>query len=346
MTHCIAAIEKSLKFGNHGLPLMGSGDWNDSMNTVGNKGSGESVWLGWFLVAVLKKIIPVCIEIGELELSEKYFNIMNQITESIERSAWDGNWYIRAYFDNGMPLGSAENSECKIDSIAQTWAILSEAGNPERVRQAMKSVEDYLITREDGVIKLLAPPFDTSEMEPGYIKGYSPGVRENGGQYTHAAAWVIIAFAKLGDGDKAHELYELINPINNSRNQRECFTYKVEPYVMAADVYAVPPHSGRGGWTWYTGSGGWMYKAGLESILGFQKLGNKLLIDPCIPQKWPEYTIRYKYFESIYNITVKNPEGVNKGVKTIAEGSEKREGNILELVNDGKVHDIEVLMGK
>jgi cellobiose phosphorylase len=344
--HCIAAIEKSLKFGNHGLPLMGSGDWNDGMNMVGNKGSGESVWLGWFLVTVLKKIIPVCIEMGESELSEKYFNIMNQITESIERSAWDGNWYIRAYFDNGMPLGSAENSECKIDSIAQTWAILSEAGNPERVRQAMKSVEDYLITREDGVIKLLAPPFDTSEMEPGYIKGYSPGVRENGGQYTHAAAWVIIAFAKLGDGDKAHELYELINPINNSRNQRECSTYKVEPYVMAADVYAVPPHSGRGGWTWYTGSGGWMYKAGLESILGFQKLGNKLLIDPCIPQKWPEYTIRYKYFESIYNITVKNPEGVNKGVKTIAEGSQTREGNILELVNDGKVHDIEVLMGK
>ena len=344
--HCIAAIEKSLKFGNHGLPLMGSGDWNDSMNTVGNKGSGESVWLGWFLVAVLKKIIPVCLEMGESELSERYVNVMNQITESIEKSAWDGSWYIRAYFDNGMPLGSSQNSECKIDSIAQTWAVLSEAGNPERVRQAMKSVEDYLITREDGVIKLLAPPFDTSEMEPGYIKGYSPGVRENGGQYTHAATWVIIAFAKLGDGDKAHELFELINPINNSRNQRECYTYKVEPYVMAADVYAVPPHSGRGGWTWYTGSAGWMYKAGLESILGFQKHGNTLLIDPCIPQKWPEYTIRYKYFDSIYNITVKNPEGLNKGVKTIGEGSEIREGNLLELVNDGKMHDIEVLMGK
>ncbi|CZQ86184.1 glycosyl hydrolase 94 [Trichococcus palustris] len=344
--HCIAAVEKTLKFGNHGLPLMGSGDWNDSMNTVGNKGSGESVWLGWFLIAVLKKIIPVCTEMGASELSKKYATIINQITESIEKFAWDGKWYIRAYFDNGIPLGSIENSECKIDSIAQTWSIISEAGNPERARQAMNSVEDYLITREDGVIKLLTPPFDTSEMEPGYIKGYGPGVRENGGQYTHAAAWVIIAFAKLGDGDKAYELYELINPINNSRNQRECFTYKVEPYVMAADVYAVPPHSGQGGWTWYTGSAGWMYKAGLEYILGFQKHGATLLLDPCIPQKWPEYTIRYKYFDSIYNIKVKNPEGVNKGVKTIGEGRETREGNVLELVNDGKVHDIEVLMGK
>lgn len=344
--HCIAAIEKGLKFGNHGLPLMGSGDWNDSMNTVGNKGSGESVWLGWFLISVLKKIIPACIEMGELELSKKYENIINQISESIERFAWDGNWYIRAYFDNGLPLGSVENSEGKIDSLAQTWAVISEAGDPKRVRQAMKSVENYLITREDGVIKLLDPPFDTSEMEPGYIKAYSPGIRENGGQYTHAAAWVIIAFAKIGDGNKAHELFQLINPINNSSTPRKTAVYKGEPYVMAGDVYAVPPHSGRAGWSWYTGSAGWMYKAGLESILGFKKSENRLIIDPCIPQKWSEYTIRYKYLDSIYNIKVKNPEGVNTGVKAIIEGNETRDANYVLLVNDGEMHDIEVLMGK
>ena len=333
--HCVSAIDKSLTKGIHGLPLMGSGDWNDGMNSVGIKGSGESVWLGWFLITVLKNFAPLCIEMEEPERAEEYGKEMERITKAVEETAWDGKWYRRAYFDDGTPLGSIQNAECKIDSIAQSWAVLSGAGEKERARQAMSSLEDYLVVRTDGLIKLLTPPFDQSEMEPGYIQGYVPGVRENGGQYTHAAAWAIMAFAKLGDGDKACELFELINPINNTNDPREYLRYKGEPYIMSSDVYSVYPHSGRSGWSWYTGSAGWMYTAALEHILGFQKYGDTLVMDPCIPKKWPGYAIRYKYIDTTYNINVRNPEGLNKA----------REGTVIKLVNDGKVHDIEVVMG-
>jgi cyclic beta-1,2-glucan synthetase len=343
--HCVRAVDIALKFGEHDLPLMGTGDWNDGMNTVGNKGFGESVWLGWFLTSVLEMLSPLCIKMGDDIRAEKYSEMRVKISEAIEKNAWDGNWYRRAYFDNGLPLGSVQNTECKIDSIAQTWAVISGAGDPQRAVQAMNSLEDYLVLREDGLIKLLTPPFDEGDMEPGYIKGYVPGVRENGGQYTHAAVWVIIAFAKLGDGDKAWELFELINPINHTNNLREYSRYKVEPYVMAADVYANHPHTGRGGWTWYTGSAGWMYRAGLEYILGFQKNGDTIVMDPCIPKKWNEYTIKYKFLDTIYNIKVKNPEGLNKGVKEISIDGIISAGNRINLVNDGKSHDVEVLMG-
>lgn len=344
--HCIRTIEKSLKFGVHELPLIGSGDWNDGMNTIGNRGLGESVWLGWFLFSVLESFIPVCREMGDNELVLKYQETNEKIVAAIEKNAWDGNWYRRAYFDNGVPLGSIENSECKIDAIAQSWAVISGAADPTRARQAMNSLENYLIQWEDGLIKLLTPPFEDSDLDPGYIKGYVPGVRENGGQYTHAAAWVIIAFAKLGDGDKAWELFELINPINHTRTHIEYSLYKVEPYVMAADVYAVPPHTGRGGWTWYTGSAGWMYRAGLEYILGFQKNGDNILMNPCIPKKWTEYNINYKYLDTSYEIKVKNPESVNMGVKKIIINGKSIIGNNIELINDGNVHKIEVLMGR
>jgi cyclic beta-1,2-glucan synthetase len=343
--HCVRAVDISLKFGEHGLPLMGTGDWNDGMNTVGNKGFGESVWLGWFLASILKMFSLLCIKMGDDKKAEEYTEMRATISEALEKNAWDGNWYKRAYFDNGLPLGSVQNNECKIDSIAQTWAVISGVGNPQREVQAMNSLEDYLVMREDGLIKLLTPPFDEGDMEPGYIKGYLPGVRENGGQYTHAAVWVIIAFAKLGDGDKAWELFELINPINHTSNQMQYSRYKVEPYVMAADVYTVHPHIGRGGWSWYTGAAGWMYRAGLEFILGFQKNGDTIIIDPCIPSKWREYSIKYKFHDTMYNIKVTNPQGLNKGVKEISIDGKMSEGNRINLVNDRKSHDVEVFMG-
>lgn len=343
--HCIRAVEHALKFGGHGLPLMGTGDWNDGMNTVGNCGLGESVWLGWFLATVLEKFSACCLAMGDAEKASQYVAIKTQLATALEDNAWDGSWYRRAYFDNGQPLGSIQNSDCKIDSIAQSWAVISGLGNPQRAVQAMNSLEDYLISRDAGLIKLLTPPFDEGDSEPGYIKGYVPGVRENGGQYTHAAAWVIMAFAKLGDGDKASELFELINPINHTSNLREAARYKVEPYVMAADVYTVHPHIGRGGWTWYTGSAGWMYRAGLESILGFQKNGDILIMDPCIPRKWRTYVIQYQYLTSRYDITVSNPEGLNQGVRQLTIDGAITPGNRLSLVDDGQAHVVDVLMG-
>ena len=344
--HCVRAIEHSLKVGVHGLPLMGSGDWNDGMNTVGNKGLGESVWLGWFLINVLDKFIPLCSTMSEEEKAQRYLKHKAKLAESIEKNAWDGDWYRRAYFDNGTPLGSVQNTECKIDSISQSWSIISEAGDPARAKQAMQSLEDYLIDRRDGIIKLLTPPFEHSDLEPGYIKGYVPGVRENGGQYTHAAAWVIIAFAKLGDGDKAMELFELINPINHSHNMREYSRYKVEPYVISADVYAVHPHIGRGGWSWYTGSAGWVYRAGLEYLLGFQKNKDTIVMDPCIPRRWKEYSISYKYLSAHYNIKVHNPNFVCRGVKTMIIDGVEVAGNVIPLVDDNKIHFVEITLGE
>jgi len=343
--HCIRAVEVSLQFGQHGLPLMGTGDWNDGMNTVGNKGMGESVWLGWFLASVLELFSPVCVKMGDLEKAEEYTETRKRLLAAIEENAWDGNWYRRAYFDDGTPLGSAENYECKIDSIAQTWAVISGGGNPQRAKIAMNSLTDYLVQWEDGLIKLLTPPFDSGEAEPGYIKGYIPGVRENGGQYTHAAAWAIIAFAKLGDGDRAWELFRLINPIKHTSSHREYSRYKLEPYVMAADVYVAHPHIGRGGWSWYTGSAGWMYRAGLEYILGFQKNGNTIIMDPCIPRKWQDYAIQYKFIDTVYDIRVENPQGLSKGVKDITLDGEVSAGNRIPLVNDGKRHEVLVTMG-
>ncbi|HVI42559.1 MAG TPA: protein ndvB, partial [Anaerovoracaceae bacterium] len=343
--HCIRSIEHGLRFGERGLPLIGGGDWNDGMNTVGNGGKGESVWLGWFLCTTLQKFIPICRKMEDHERAERYLQIIDQIVEAIETNGWDGNWYKRAFFDNGAPLGSVNNKECKIDSLAQSWAVISGKGDPARVKKALDSLEDYLVMREAGLIKLLTPPFDEGELEPGYIKGYVPGVRENGGQYTHAAAWVIIAFAMTGDGDKASELFGLINPVNHTRTDREYSIYKGEPYVMAADVYSVPPHVGRGGWTWYTGTASWVYKAGLENILGFSKNADKLMIDPCIPKKWTEYSIQYRHLETIYQITIKNPKNLNKGVGHITMDGEFLEGNVINLVNDEKTHIVEVIMG-
>ena len=304
--HCIKAIEKGLKFGIHNIPLMGSGDWNDGMSTVGNEGKGESVWLGWFIYEILSRFHDICHYMKDEEHKEKYLKMREFIRENLEENAWDGDWYKRAYFDNGTPLGSKENNECKIDSLAQSWSVISEGGKLERAKEAMKSVENYLIDKELGVIKLLSPPFEKSDKEePGYIKGYVAGVRENGGQYTHAATWVVLAFAKLGMGDKALEYFNMINPINHTTTESKCEKYKLEPYVMPADVYVREPHGGRGGWSWYTGTAGWMYKVGLEGLLGFKVYKDKgYKINPCVLESLGDFEIEINNDKEKYKVQV------------------------------------------
>ncbi len=315
--HCIRAIERASMYGEHGLPLMGSGDWNDGMNKVGAKGKGESVWLGWFLYDILIK-----------------FGLnANELKDNLNK-AWDGAWYHRAYTDEGGVIGSNQNTECRIDAIAQAWSVISGAGEEEQSKSAMDSVLKHLVSREDGIIKLLTPPFDSGEAEVGYIKGYVPGVRENGGQYSHAAAWVILAFAKLGMGDTAAELYSMINPVNHSRTLIEASKYKAEPYVMAADVYSVQSNAGRGGWTWYTGASGWMYRVATEWILGIQKKGNTLSISPCIPSHWKEFSFEYNNKGTKYCFFVKNPNNVSKSEKITS----------IELADDKNIHNIEIIM--
>ncbi|MBN2886873.1 MAG: cyclic beta 1-2 glucan synthetase, partial [Chromatiaceae bacterium] len=266
--HCVRAIRHGLRMGERGLPLIGSGDWNDGMNLVGIKGRGESIWLGFFLFDVLKRFAELAEQRGDAPFAEQCEQDAERLRLSLEQHGWDGDWYRRAYFDDGTPLGSASSPECRIDSIAQSWSVLSGAADPARAHQAMAALDTHLVRRADGLIQLLDPPFDQSALEPGYIKGYVPGVRENGGQYTHAAIWATMAFARLGDRTRAWELFDLINPINHGRSPDGIATYKVEPYVVAADVYGVAPHVGRGGWTWYTGSAGWMYRLILEDLLG------------------------------------------------------------------------------
>jgi len=343
--HCVLAIDRSLRTGPHGLPLMGGGDWNDGMNTVGIEGKGESVWLGWFLISILKKFRPLCQAMGDMERVKKYQEQIKTLQENIEREAWDGSWYRRAYFDNGMPLGSVQNTECKIDSIPQSWSIISGAAMPRRMHEAMNAVLKYLVDSNEGIIKLLAPPFDEGDLHPGYIKGYVPGVRENGGQYTHAATWVVLAFARLGMGDKAVQLFNMLNPINHTRTPIEYSRYKCEPYVLAADVYAAHPYEGRGGWTWYTGAAGWFYKVGLEYITGFRKKGNKLYIDPCIPRSWTSFKLVYNSGSSIYHIEVKNPDGVCRGVAYITIDGRPCTGRVINLDDDAGNHYVEVILG-
>jgi cyclic beta-1,2-glucan synthetase len=345
--HCAAALDRSLEAGPHGLPLIGSGDWNDGMNRVGHEGRGESVWLGWFLHIVLESFAPIADARGDRPRAERWRGRMKALRRALERHGWDGDWYRRAYFDDGTPLGSAQSAECRIDSIAQSWAVLSGAADPHRAALAMAAVEEYLVRRGDGLVLLFTPPFDHSDADPGYIKGYLPGVRENGGQYTHGAIWSVLAFATLGDGDKAGELFSILNPINHASTRAGVHRYKVEPYVMAADVYAEPPHVGRGGWTWYTGSAGWMYQAGVEWILGFRLRGTTLHIDPCIPRAWPRYEIDFRYRSARYEIVVENPNGVSRGVASAELDGQAlgAGGAAIPLADDGATHHVRVVLG-
>jgi cellobiose phosphorylase len=339
--HCVRAILNSLKFGQHGLPLIGSGDWNDGMNLVGQHGQGESVWLGFFLYDVLMRFAEVAGARGDIAFVERCHGEAAKLRRTIEEHGWDGGWYRRAYFDDGTPLGSADNPECQIDSIAQSWSVLSGAGDPERTRMAMEAVDQRLVRRDHGLIQLLDPPFDTSELEPGYIKGYVPGVRENGGQYTHAAIWAAMAFARLGDNRRAWELFTLINPVNHARSTEETAIYKVEPYVVAADVYAVPPHTGRGGWTWYTGSAAWMYRLIVESLLGLSLEGDKLRFAPCLPAAWEGFKLHYRFRETVYHITVLQTHADSAGMHVTVDGV-KREDLAIPLVDDRQDHSVEV----
>ncbi|MEK6337030.1 MAG: glucoamylase family protein [Acidobacteriota bacterium] len=345
LEHCARAIDRSLPLGKHGLPLMGTGDWNDGMNRVGAGGQGESVWLGWFLCAVLNGFAPLCERYKMKARSNRYGRHMEKLKAGLEQ-AWDGDWYKRAYFDDGTPLGSAQNDECRIDSIAQTWAVISRVADSYRAGRAMAAVDEYLIRRGDGLISLFTPPFDKSKLDPGYVKGYVPGVRENGGQYTHAALWTVIAFAMLGDGDRAGELFGLLNPINHSSTRAGLHKYKVEPYVSVGDVYAVPPHTGRGGWTWYTGSAGWMYRAALEYILGFKLEGDRLRVDPCIPRFWREFEITYRRGNTTYRIKVENPHSLCRGVASVTLDGEVQASDEVVLVHDGTLHDVRVVLGE
>ena len=339
--HCVRAILNSLKFGAHGLPLIGSGDWNDGMNLVGEHGKGESVWLGFFLYEVLIRFAEVAGARGDIAFVERCHREASELRHNIEEHGWDGEWYRRAYFDDGTPLGSSVNPECRIDSVAQSWSVLSGAGDHERSRMAMEAVDERLVRREHGLIQLLDPPFDKSELNPGYIKGYIPGVRENGGQYTHAAIWAAMAFARLGDHRRAWELFTMINPVNHARSNEETTTYKVEPYVVAADVYALPPHTGRGGWTWYTGSAGWMYRLIVESLLGLRLEVDKLRFAPCLPADWEGFKIHYRYRETVYHIAVLQTPAGNGEMCVSVDGIEQHDKTI-PLVDDHKEHWVEV----
>ena len=343
--HCARALDRSLVVGRHGLPLMGTGDWNDGMNRVGQQGRGESIWLGWFLHTVLWEFAKVAAQRGERARAETWRLHVSALKAAIERDGWDGEWYRRAYFDDGTPLGSAADQECRIDSIAQSWGVISGAADPDRGARAMAAVDRYLVNRRDRLIRLLTPPFDQMSRDPGYIKGYVPGVRENGGQYTHAAVWTVLAFAALGEGDKAGELFRMLNPVHRVSSRANVQRYKVEPYVVAGDVYAEPPHVGRGGWTWYSGAAGWLYRAGVEWMLGFRLRGATLSIDPCIPRHWPGYSMRFRYHAAIYDITVDNPGHVSRGVTlTELDGTALPANTNIPLVVDGQ-HHIRILLG-
>jgi cyclic beta-1,2-glucan synthetase len=344
--HCARALDRSLDAGRHGLPLIGAGDWNDGMNRVGHEGRGESVWLGWFLLVNLREFARIADLRADSERAAQWLAKAASLEDSLDREAWDGEWYRRAFFDDGTPLGSAANDECRIDSISQSWAVLSGAGNKNRPRQAMGSLERQLVRRADRLLLLLSPPFDRTPFDPGYIKGYPPGIRENGGQYTHAAIWSVMAFAELGEGDKAVEFFSLLNPIHHASTPADVRKYKVEPYVVAADIYSEPPHVGRGGWTWYTGAAGWLHRAGLEWILGFRKRGSTLSIDPCIPQLWEGFEITYRHGRTPYRITVENPRGVCRGVSRVSlDGALLPGEGLVPLSDDGREHHIEVVLG-
>jgi cellobiose phosphorylase len=342
--HCLRAIDNGLRFGAHGLPLMGCGDWNDGMNLVGAGGNGESVWLGFFLFDVLRQFAELARRRGDIAAADKYTIEAGRLRGNIEEHAWDGEWYRRAYFDDGAPLGSASNPECRIDSLPQSWSVLSGAGTRERSRTAMESVDRLLVRRDARLIEVLDPPFDKSPLNPGYIKGYVPGVRENGGQYTHGAIWTVMAFAALGDPKRAWELFTLINPVTHAATPEAIALYRVEPYVVAADVYAAPPHTGRGGWSWYTGSAGWMYHLITESLLGLRLDVDKLRFAPCLCPGWSSYKIHYRYRETSYHITIRNGGSGLAVKRVVVDGGEQAEMSV-SLVDDRSDHNVEVEVG-
>jgi cellobiose phosphorylase len=339
--HCVRAIEYGLRLGEHGLPLMGSGDWNDGMNNVGIGGRGESVWLGFFCCAVLARFEKLADRHGDSAFARRCQTQSAQLRGSLERYCWDGDWYLRAFFDDGSPLGSHRNDECRIDSVTQSWAVLSGAGAAERAAHAMHSVDRLLVRRDAGLVALLDPPFDRLAQDPGYIRGYVPGVRENGGQYTHGAIWAAMAFAALGDADKAWEVTRLINPVLHATDAAAVARYRVEPYVVTADVYAAPPHTGRGGWSWYTGSAGWMYRLIVESLLGVWREENILRFAPCLPAAWPSCEVAYRFGATTYRITLRQSDGETTEPMVTLDG-EREARDSIRLIDDRREHVVVV----
>jgi cyclic beta-1,2-glucan synthetase len=343
--HCIRAIERGLTRGVHGLPLFGSGDWNDGMNRVGAEGRGESVWLAFFLHAVLGRLAPICDDQGDRPRGERYRAEARRLAAALDH-AWDGEWYRRGYYDDGTPLGSSQSEECRIDSVAQSWAVLSGAAPPRLAERAMDSVRTFLMARRASALLLLHPPFDGGGKDPGYIGGYPPGVRENGGQYTHAAAWTVMALAQLGSGDEAAEVFHMLNPVNHARTAADAMRYRVEPYVLAGDVYTHAQYPGRGGWSWYTGSAGWMYRAAIESILGLRRKGASFSISPCLPSTWPGFRLTWRLDNTSYRVVVTNPERRCRGVRSATLDGQPVSHEAIPIVDDGRIHDVEVVLGR
>ena len=350
--HCARGLDISLALGEHGLPLIGTGDWNDGMNRVGAEGRGESTWLAWFLLATIDAFAPAAAARGDDARVARWRQWSAAVRAALEGAGWDGEWYRRGYYDDGAPLGSRTSSECRIDAIPQSWSVIAGGNDPGRGAQAMEAVERHLIDHHDRIALLFTPPFDHTSHDPGYIKGYPPGIRENGGQYTHGTIWSIFAFAALGQGERAADLFAILNPVTHSDTPEAAARYKVEPYVACADVYSVAPHAGRGGWTWYTGSAGWLYRAGLEAILGFRLRGNALVVDPCVPKAWPGFEIHYRRRGdggrvTRYEIAVENPRGVSRGVVAVElDGARIAQGMApIPLRDDGRVHRVRIELG-
>jgi cellobiose phosphorylase len=342
--HCAAAVEHGLNFGAHGLPLIGSGDWNDGMNLVGPEGKGESVWLAFFLAMTLKSMAGIASARGDNAASEKFTGEAEKLAANIDEGAWDGGWYLRAYFDSGEKMGSAQSVECVIDSLPQSWAVISGLTDPARAKAAMENVDARLVDRKNALIKIFEPPFDKTGPNPGYIRGYLPGVRENGGQYTHAAVWTVMAFAMLKDKKRAWELLGLINPVGHGATNAKSAVYKVEPYVLAADVYSEKNNAGRGGWTWYTGSASWMYQLVVKYMLGLRISAGRLYFDPCLPDDWPSFKLHYRYRETFYHITIER-SGAGDGVLSVAIDGAVMPEKHIELHDDRVDHNVRVEIG-
>ena len=325
---------------------MGGGDWNDGMNRVGEKGQGESVWMAWFLAATLRAFAPVAQARGDHDRATRCSDEVARLAEAVEVGAWDGAWYRRAYFDDGTPLGSKDSDECKLDAIAQSWAVIAGVGDPARARGAMRASDEILVKPDDAMILLFAPPFAHTRHDPGYIRAYPAGLRENGGQYTHGVAWTVLAHALLGNGDRAAELWRTLSPVHHTESAEQVARYQVEPYVLAGDVYAAAGMVGRGGWTWYTGSAGWMYRIGVEAMLGIHRRGATLAIAPCIPSSWPGYSVTYRFGGSRYRIAVQNPAGRCGGVARTELDGVPLTSPVVPLRDDGRDHDVRVILGE
>jgi cyclic beta-1,2-glucan synthetase len=344
--HCLRALERGTTRGAHGLPLIGSCDWNDALSRVGVEGRGESVWLGWFLCTVLRRFATVCDERGEASRAAAMRRAADGYRDAIEEHGWDGAWYLRAFFDDGSALGGAGDAECEIDLVAQSWAALSAEAPPARARAAMEAAYGRLLSRDPGVISLLAPPFrDDGRRDAGYIQGYPPGVRENGGQYNHAAIWAAWAFAALGDGERALEIERLVNPLCRAHDRDSALRYRLEPYAVAGDIAASPPHQGRGGWSWYTGSAAWLYRLIVEAILGLRRRGARLELDPCIPASWPGFRATLRHGATAYRLRVENPERVRRGIRELRLDGQPVAGRGILLVDDARAHEVIAILG-